>query len=177
LASAFHGVIGEGTVCMIVIRSDPHKRSYTFSAVGAATGELRSSETARATAAGHERLLAWGRGMDTERVWAIEHGRRSGAKQDRPVGVPRVAVRRCLGGCGALINAGSYCSRCRPRNGSTRQWRNIRARVLYRDNWTCQQCGQSASHVDHRQPVLFGGSDDGSNLQALRGVQPRQGPA
>ena len=30
---------------MIVIGSDPHKRSYTCSAVVAGTGELRSSET------------------------------------------------------------------------------------------------------------------------------------
>jgi 5-methylcytosine-specific restriction endonuclease McrA len=76
-------------------------------------------------------------------------------------------VRRSLGGCGALINRGSYCPRCEPRNGSTRQWRNTRARVLYCDRWTCQQCGGSASHVDHHMPVLLGGTDDESNLQAL----------
>ena len=48
---------------MIVIGSDPHKRSYTFSAVGAGTGELRSSETVQATSAGHERMLAVGSGF------------------------------------------------------------------------------------------------------------------
>ena len=77
-----------------------------------------------------------------------------------------MAVRRCLGGCGALINRGSYCPRCEPRNGSTRQWRNTRARVLYRDRWICQTCGAGAAHVDHITPVLFGGTDDESNLQA-----------
>jgi 5-methylcytosine-specific restriction endonuclease McrA len=83
-------------------------------------------------------------------------------------------TRRCLGGCGTLINAGSYCPRCRPRNGSTRQWRNTRARVLYRDRWICQiqgpGCTHIATHVDHVQPVLFGGSDDENNLQAACAV-------
>jgi 5-methylcytosine-specific restriction protein A len=54
-----------------------------------------------------------------------------------------------------------------PRNGSTRQWRNTRARVLYRDRYTCRQCGAPATHVDHITPVLFGGTDDEGNLQAL----------
>jgi 5-methylcytosine-specific restriction protein A len=78
-----------------------------------------------------------------------------------------MALRRCLGGCGALVNSGSYCARCQPRNGSTRQWRNTRARVLFRDGWTCQQCGAPATHVDHVVPVLFGGTDHERNLQAL----------
>ena len=93
-----------------------------------------------------------------------------------------MAVRRCLGGCGALIKAGSYCPRCKPRNGSTRQWRNTRARVLARDRWTCQLCGAVAHHVDHITPVLFGGSDDESNLQAFcadcnlaKGANPHSG--
>ena len=68
---------------MIVIGSDPHKRSYTFSAVGAGTGELRSSETVPATAAGHERMLGWARGVDGERVWAIEDCRHVSGKLER----------------------------------------------------------------------------------------------
>jgi 5-methylcytosine-specific restriction endonuclease McrA len=78
-------------------------------------------------------------------------------------------IRRCLGNCGALVNSGSYCSRCRPRNGSTRSWRVLRAQILARDGWLCQipGCGRTAHHVDHIQPVLFGGTDDPSNLQAL----------
>jgi transposase len=73
----------EGTVCMIVIGSDPHKRSYTFSAVGAGTGELRSGETVQATSAGHERLLGWARALDAERVWAIEDCRQVSGKLER----------------------------------------------------------------------------------------------
>lgn len=68
---------------MIVIGSDTHKRSYTCSAVGAATGELRSSETVKATSAEHERLIAWARGLDAERVWAIEDCRNVSGKLER----------------------------------------------------------------------------------------------
>jgi 5-methylcytosine-specific restriction protein A len=81
-----------------------------------------------------------------------------------------MALRRCLGGCGALINAGSYCARCRPRNGSTRKWRNRREQILTRDRYTCRQCGRPARHVDHITPVAWGGTDHPSNLQALCGV-------
>jgi transposase len=70
-------------VDMIVIGSDPHKRSYSFSAVGAGTGELRSSEAVQATSAGHERLLAWARDLDAERVWAIEDCRHVSGKLER----------------------------------------------------------------------------------------------
>jgi transposase len=68
---------------MIVIGSDPHKRSYTFSAVGAETGELRSSETVLVSSAGHEQLLAWARQIDSERVWAIEDCRHVSGKLER----------------------------------------------------------------------------------------------
>jgi transposase len=68
---------------MIVIGSDPHKRSYTFSAVMAATGELRDSQTAPATPAGHQRMLAWARGLGDERVWAIEDCRHVSGKLER----------------------------------------------------------------------------------------------
>jgi transposase len=68
---------------MIVIGSDPHKRSDTAAAVGAGTGELRSSETVQATSAGHERMLAWARALDPERVWAIEDCRHVSGKLER----------------------------------------------------------------------------------------------
>jgi transposase len=57
---------------MIVIGSDPHKTNHCFAAVEAGTGELRSSESVEASAAGLERALAWGRRLDADRVWAIE---------------------------------------------------------------------------------------------------------
>jgi transposase len=73
----------EGTLQMIVIGSDPHKSSHTCAAVGAQTGELHGSETVKATTAGHERLLAWARAIDQERVWAIEDCRHVSGKLER----------------------------------------------------------------------------------------------
>ncbi len=68
---------------MIVIGTDAHKRSHCCQAVVAATGELRSSEAVAATGAGNERLLAWARGADAERVWAIEDCRNVSGKLER----------------------------------------------------------------------------------------------
>jgi 5-methylcytosine-specific restriction endonuclease McrA len=39
--------------------------------------------------------------------------------------------------------------------------------VLFRGGYICQRCGRRANHVDHIHPVLFGGTDDPVNLQAL----------
>ncbi len=74
--------------------------------------------------------------------------------------------RRCLS-CRTLIASGSYCPRCRPRNGSTRAWRTLREQVLARDRWTCRACGAPAAHVDHITPVINGGTDHPGNLQSL----------
>jgi len=74
----------------------------------------------------------------------------------------------CLG-CGVIISRGSYCVACQPakaRKGSTRQWRNIRKRVLDRDRWTCRYCGAPANHADHIVPVARGGATHESNLAA-----------
>ncbi len=57
---------------MIVIGPDPHKSQHTVAAVDAQTAELRGDLTVAAKRAGHERLLAWARELDPERVWAIE---------------------------------------------------------------------------------------------------------
>lgn len=57
---------------MMVIGADPHKATHTAAAVCRATGELLSSETVVARPAGHRALLDWARGLDCERVWAIE---------------------------------------------------------------------------------------------------------
>src|SRR3954449_6909152 len=73
----------EGTVQMIVIGTDAHKRGHTSAAVDAATGELRSSETVKATGAGGEQLSSWARSLDAERVWAIEDCRAVSGKLER----------------------------------------------------------------------------------------------
>ena len=83
---------------MMVIGADPHKREHTVAAVCGATGELRSSEVVAASPVGHAALLAWGRALDSERVWAIEDCRHvSGALErflvERGERVVRVAAK------------------------------------------------------------------------------------
>jgi transposase len=57
---------------MIVIGTDTHKRTHTCGAVDAATGRPAGELTAAAREPGFRELLAWGRGLDSERTWAIE---------------------------------------------------------------------------------------------------------
>jgi transposase len=57
---------------MIVIGTDTHKKSHTCAAVFARTGQLAGELTASARKAGFAELLDWGRGLDPERIWAIE---------------------------------------------------------------------------------------------------------
>ena len=57
---------------MIVIGADTHKATHTCAAVAAATGQLAGELTVAARKPGFAELLAWGRGLDAERVWAIE---------------------------------------------------------------------------------------------------------
>jgi transposase len=68
---------------MIVIGADPHKRTHTLVAVVAATGEQRSCETVPSSTAGSDRALGWARGLDAERVWAIEDCRHVSGRFER----------------------------------------------------------------------------------------------
>lgn len=61
---------------------------------------------------------------------------------------------------------GRVRQRRRPRNGSTRAWRRVRAAVLCRDRFVCAYCGAMATHVDHVVPRAAGGSDSPVNLVA-----------
>jgi len=49
-------------------------------------------------------------------------------------------------------------------SGSTRHWRSIRERILRRDGYICQYCGQEANTVDHVIPRKLGGLDTDDNL-------------
>ena len=57
---------------MIVLGADTHKRSHTVAAVSAATGELLGEKTVAVGAGGFGSLVLWARGLEGERVWALE---------------------------------------------------------------------------------------------------------
>src|SRR3954451_19991132 len=57
---------------MIVIGADTHKQSHTVGAVDGATGRVLADRTVSAKRRSFEDLLAWGRGVGADRVWAIE---------------------------------------------------------------------------------------------------------
>lgn len=68
--------------------------------------------------------------------------------------------------CGVLSSR-NYCPAHRgQRNGSTREWRKVRAATLARDRGRCHYCGAQATTVDHVYPVAAGGSSHPENLVA-----------
>jgi len=73
----------EGTVDMIVIGVDAHKRSHTCVAVEELTGRRIQTRTATARDDGHGELLVWARELDPERVWAIEDCRHVTGRLER----------------------------------------------------------------------------------------------
>jgi transposase len=60
---------------MIVIGADTHKRSHALAAVDAGTGRQRGQREIKADEPGHLAAVRWARGLDDERVWAIEDWR------------------------------------------------------------------------------------------------------
>src|SRR3954454_22908919 len=61
-----------GDRAMIVLGADTHKRSHSIAAVAATTGELLDELTVQVGARGFVALLKRARGLDGERVWALE---------------------------------------------------------------------------------------------------------
>ena len=57
---------------MIVIGVDTHKGSHALCAVDEGTGRVRGGREIDADEAGHQAAVRWERGLDGERVWAIE---------------------------------------------------------------------------------------------------------
>jgi transposase len=57
---------------MIVIGADTHKRTHALAAVDAGTGRQRGARQIGAEEPGHLAAVRWARGLDDERVWAIE---------------------------------------------------------------------------------------------------------
>src|SRR3954453_14523066 len=73
----------EGTVQMIVIGADTHKRSHTLAAVEEATGRALGEVTVAAAPRSFGELLRWARGVDGERVWALEDCRHVSGSLER----------------------------------------------------------------------------------------------
>jgi transposase len=57
---------------MIVIGADTHKGSHALAAVDEGSGRVRGQREIRADEPGHLAAVRWARGLDEERVWAIE---------------------------------------------------------------------------------------------------------
>jgi transposase len=57
---------------MIVFGADTHKQSHTLAAVSDATARVIADRTVAARRRSFDDLLVWARGVDRERVWAIE---------------------------------------------------------------------------------------------------------
>src|SRR6187200_439350 len=68
---------------MIVLGADTHKRSHTIAGVTTTTGELLDKQTVAVGKRGFETLLRWARGLDGERVWAIEDCRHVSGSLER----------------------------------------------------------------------------------------------
>ena len=68
---------------MIVLGADTHRRSHTFAAVVAGSGELLGDQTVVVGMRGFEALLRWARGLDRERVWALEDCRHVSGSLER----------------------------------------------------------------------------------------------
>ena len=68
---------------MIVIGVDAHKRSHACVAVAEATGRRVAGRSAPARDDGHGQLLVWARGLDCERVWAVEDCRHVSGRLER----------------------------------------------------------------------------------------------
>src|SRR4051795_5720311 len=71
------------TRVMIVLGADTHKRSHTVAAVAAATGELLGEQTVEVGRRGFGVLLRWARGLDEDRVWALEDCRHVSGSLER----------------------------------------------------------------------------------------------
>ena len=68
---------------MIVIGADTHKRTHALAAVDEGTGRVRGQRQIEAEEHDHLAALRWARGLDDERVWAIEDCRHVARRRRR----------------------------------------------------------------------------------------------
>ena len=111
-------ISNEGTVQMIVIGVDTHKRSHTLVALDAATGVMRGQLTIAASDEGTLAALRFASELDEERVWAVEdcrHGASSAAltpRVRREAGLVLSSTRRRLaisrGDCAGVLTLARF---------------------------------------------------------------------
>jgi transposase len=70
-------------VHMIVIGTDTHRGEHALAAVDEGTGRVRGQREIKADEAGHLAAVCWARGLDEERVWAIEDCRHVSRRFER----------------------------------------------------------------------------------------------
>ena len=68
---------------MIVLGADTHKSSHTIAGVDASTGQVLGDKTVAVGARGFAALVMWARGLDGERVWAVEDCRHGSGALER----------------------------------------------------------------------------------------------
>ena len=68
---------------MIVVGVDPHMKTHTAVAIDAVTGVSIAEKTVTCDDGGHDELLAWARGLDAERRFAIEDCRHVSGRLER----------------------------------------------------------------------------------------------
>ncbi len=68
---------------MIVVGIDPHKQTHTAAAIDANSGESCGELTVSARPGGHAQLLAWARGLEAERLFALEDCRHVSVSLER----------------------------------------------------------------------------------------------
>jgi transposase len=73
---------------MIVVGIDPHMKTHTAVAVDAVTGVSIAERTVTCDGPGHDELLAWARGLDAKRRFAIEDCRHVSGRLERYL-IPR----------------------------------------------------------------------------------------
>jgi transposase len=82
LACPSVGPSGKGDLEVIVVGIDPHKKTHT-AAAATAVGEPVAEVTIKARLQGYERLLAWARELDEERLFALEDCRHVSGNLER----------------------------------------------------------------------------------------------
>ncbi len=130
---------------MIVLGADTHKRSHTVAAVAAATGELLGEQTVAVGARGFDALLRWARGLDGERVWALEDCRHVSGGLERFLiargeRVLRIPTHLSATARGARVSAASPIRSTRATSLASRCGRALspsRPRTWMAPSWIC----------------------------------------